>query len=459
MTAPSYPVQLVHLAGRRAVVIGGGHTAAQKVGALLEARMRVHVIAPDVDALAESLGRFERVVRRTWREGDLDGAAIVIAATNDREVNRRVAAAARARGVLVNAVDDPVACDFFLPAVVRRGPVSIAIGTDGRSPLLAGRLRRLFEALLPDALEDVAELLVETRRRGLRGLRRRGVILRALADSQVARLVDRGDRDAALDRLDHLAATEPEPFEPGTVAIVGAGPAGRALLTVRALDRIQRAEVVLYDKLVTDEVLAEIAPGARRVCVGRRAGDGEPFPHALTTRMMIAEARAGRRVVRLHAGDAFVFGRGGEELDALDRAGVAHEVVPGISAAVAAPAAAGVPLTHRALARGFTVRTGHVEAGPTDGTIDRSEETQIVLMGLSNVDRVLARFAAEGFALDTPAVMVGHAFRDTQRVATGTIASLAEAVRREQIEGPATLIVGRVAARALAKEQTEEVAA
>lgn len=453
----SYPVQLVHLAGRRVLIAGGGGVAAQKVAALLDAGACVHVVAPDVSGVEAFLRRIHRVSRRAVRDEDVDGAALVIAATNDVDVNRRLAAAARARGVLVNAVDDPPGCDFYLPAIVRRGPVTITVGTNGGSPLFAARLRRVLEAALPTSVGELGDFLKAARRRGLRGLARRGQLLKALADPHVARLVDRGEQEAALERLEEVVSREEERFDPGTVAIVGAGPAGRALLTLRALDRLQRADVVLHDALVTQEVLDEIPPNVRRVNVGRRAGAREPFPHALTERMMITEARAGRRVVRLHAGDAFVFGRGGEELDALDAAGVPYEAVPGVSSAIAAPVAAGVPLTHRELARGFTVRTGHVTSGPSP-QLDRSEETQVVLMGLRNVDDVLAQLARDGIPTDTPAVMVSRAFRPDQRVVTGTVADLAAQIRSAAIEGPATLVVGRVAKR-VAAQAREEVAA
>ena len=456
----TYPIQLTTLRGRRALVVGGGAVAAQRVEGLLAAGADVHVVALNSDLLAKAIDLDAiRLEHRPFEESDVDGAAIVLAATDDRDVNRRVAEAARQRGILVNAADDPPACDFYLPAVVRRGPATITVGTSGRSPLLSARLRRLIEALLPTSIAAVADFFALIRRRGLAGLHRRDRVLEALADRGVQQLVEQAETDAAFDRVERIVSRPAEPFEPGTVAIVGAGPGSPELLTRRALDRLHRADVVLHDKLVTPEILAEILPGTRVIDVGRRASNASPFPQALTERMMVAEARAGRRVVRLHAGDAFVFGRGGEETDALERANVPYEIVPGISAVLAAPASAGVPLTRRGVARGFTVRTGHLSSGPSDGRLASKEETVVVLMGLRGIAEVMAGLIAEGREPSTPAIAVSRASRPDQRVVAGTLATLAELVQADALPGPATLVVGEVAADAVRATKLAEVAA
>ncbi len=268
--------------------------------------------------------------------------------------------------------------------------------------------------------------------------------------------MDRGDTEAAGARLDALFHEEEEPFEPGSVAIVGAGPGSRQLLTLRALDRIQRADVVLHDALVEQDVLDLALPGTEVVDVGRRArsvrADGASADD-LRLPLMIEHARAGKRVVRLHAGDAFVFGRGGEEVEALDEAGVPWEVVPGISSVLAAPAAAGVPLTQRERAKGFTVRTGHDAAGPTGGELPPEEETVVVLMGLGSAEEVLAGLVARGRSPDTPAVAVSNATRVDERIVAGTLGNLAARIRAAELTSPATLVVGEVARRVLEGDQ------
>ena len=448
-----YPIQLVGLEGQRVLLAGGGPVAAEKIVPLIHAGARVHLVTPEVSPEMEPwLADVWRLERRRVRERDVVGARVVLAATDDPAVNRGLVEAARAQGILAQAADDKPYCDFYSPAVVRRGAVVMTISTDGGSPLLAGQLRRLLEAALPRSLADVSELMVRLRERGLKGLAKRGRLLKALADPAITRLVDRGDTEAAERRLEALFHEREEPFEPGTVAIVGAGPGSRQLLTLRALDRIQRADVILHDALVDDEVLGLALPGTEVIDVGRRARSVAPDAmHQADQRipLMLESARAGKRVVRLHAGDPFVFGRGGEEVDALVAEGIGWEVVPGVSSVVAAPAAAGTPLTQRGRAKGFTVRTGHDAGGPTRGGLEVEDETVVVLMALGSAEEVLAALIADGRSPDTPAVAVGSASLPEERVVAGTLATLAARIRAEELASPATLIVGEVARRAL----------
>ncbi len=384
----------------------------------------------------------------------------MIAATDDREVNRAVVDGGRRRGILANAADDPELCDFYVPASVQRGPVLVSVSTNGASPLLAGRVRRLLEALLPPSVTDIGSFLVAARRRGLKGLARRAAMLRAFASPIVNGLVERGEPDAALDALKKLVDEPAEPFEPGTVAIVGAGPGDVGNLTLRALDRIQRADVVLHDALVPDAILELVPPDVRTELVGRRS------PTALTagTRQLtredrvqrvVDEARAGHRVVRLHGGDALVFGCAAEEAEALRAEGFGVQFVSGVSSVLAAPAAAGIPLTRRGVARGFSVRTGHLQTGPGRGALPVDEETVVVLMGLKTIDEVAAGLRDEGHTPDTPAVAVSHAGRPEQQVVTGTLATLPARVRQAGLTSPTTLVVGRVAAAAAVNAAVE----
>jgi len=451
-----YPIQLVGLEGQRALLAGGGPVAAEKIVPLIHAGARVHLVTSEVSPEMEPwLADVWRLERRPVRDDDVVGAKVVLAATDDPAVNRRLVDAARAHGILAQAADDKPYCDFYSPAVVRRGSVVMTISTDGGSPLLAAQLRRLLEAAIPRSLTDVSELMVRLRERGLKGLSRRGRLLKAIGDPTITRLVDRGDTEAAETRLEALFHETEEAFEPGTVAIVGAGPGSKQLLTLRALDRIQRADVILHDALVQADVLELALPGTEVVDVGRRAralAVDATSHDDLRIPLMLEAARAGKRVVRLHAGDPFVFGRGGEEVDVLHAEGIPWEVVPGVSSVTAAPAAAGTPLTQRGRARGFTVRTGHDAAGPTRGELPQEDETVVVLMGLGSAEEVLAGLIAEGRAPDTPAVAVSNAARGDERVVTGTLADLARRIRAAELTSPATLIIGEVGRRALEAE-------
>jgi len=448
-----YPIQLVGLEGKRVLLAGGGPVAAEKIVPLIHAGANVHLVSPEVSTeMEEWLPKVWRFDRRPVRDEDVAGAKVVVGATDDLAVNARLVEVARGLGILAQAADDKPNCDFYSPAVVRRGPVVMTISTDGGSPMLAGQLRRALEAAVPRSVTDVAELLVRLRERGMKGLANRGRMLRALFDPSITRLVDQGDTEAAADRLEELFHEEEEPFEPGTVSVVGAGPGSRQLLTLRALDRIQRADVILHDALVEPEVLRLALPGTEIVDVGRRSKavcPDETPADAQRIPLMIGYAREGKRVVRLHGGDPYVFGRGGEEVDALRKAGIAWEVVPGVSSVIASAASAGTPLTLRGVAKGFTVRTGHDTSGPTRGELLPEEETVVVLMGLGAAESVLAELIAEGRAPGTPAVAVSGASRPDEQIVVGTLATLAAKIRAAELPAPATLIVGEVARAAL----------
>jgi uroporphyrin-III C-methyltransferase/precorrin-2 dehydrogenase/sirohydrochlorin ferrochelatase len=448
-----YPIQLVGLEGERVLLAGGGPVAAEKIVPLIYSGARVHLVTPEVSPEMEQwLPDVWRLDRRPVRDDDVAGAKIVVGATDDGVVNARLVEVARGLGILAQAADDKPNCDFYSPAVVRRGPVVMTISTDGGSPMLASQLRRALEAAVPRGVTEVADLLVQLRERGMKGLANRGRVLRALFDPTISRLVDRDDTEAAADRLEELFHEGDEPFESGTVAIVGAGPGSRHLLTLRALDRIQRADVILHDALVEDEVLRLALPGTEIVNVGRRSRamlPDEPPADVQRIPLMVAQARAGKRVVRLHGGDPFVFGRGGEEVDALRAAGIGWEVVPGVSSVVAAGAASGTPLTQRGVAKGFTVRTGHDTSGPTRGDLPPEQETVVVLMGLGAVDGVVSELVAEGRDPGTPALAVSGASRTDEQIVVGTLATLAAEIRAAGLPAPATLIVGEVARAAL----------
>lgn len=458
----SYPIQLTALRGQPVLVAGGGEIALRKAEELLAAGAAVEVVAIDLcDAFQRLSSSLAKVSLRAAREDDVAGKVLVIAATNDRAVNRMLAEAAMRRNILVNAVDDPELCTFYASATVRRGPATIAIGTGGKAPLLAAQLRRLIEAVLPESLTSAGELLADARKNGLKGLAKRSAVLRAMADAKLGRLLERGEKDRARERLIDLASRDEEPFLPGTVAIAGAGPGGRAHLTLRALDRIQRADVIIHDALVLPEVLAEALPETRLIDMGRRADRGGP-DQAMTNSLLIKEARAGLRVVRLHAGDPGVFGRAGEEIDALIAAGISYELVPGVSSALAAPALAGIPLTMRGEARGFRVRTGHLKEGPVSHVEpSASDDTLVIMMGLGNAREILSALIAEGRSPDTPAAAISGASWPEERVVAGTLATLADRIQAAALEGPATLVVGEVAKRAKARGNAgdEEVAA
>jgi uroporphyrin-III C-methyltransferase/precorrin-2 dehydrogenase/sirohydrochlorin ferrochelatase len=420
----------VKLAGRDVLVVGGGAMAAVRVRQLAEAHARITVVAPEVrDDVAE---RAAVVRRRGFRPADLDGAWLAIAAATP-EVNQAVAEAAEARRILVNAVDDPDRATAYTAGVVRRGDATVAISTGGRAPALAGLLREAIDAVLP---VDAARWTAVAERE------------RAAWKRERVPLATR--RPLLLQKLEAMYHAKPAAPElpRGFVSLVGAGPGDAGLLTRRGAERLASADLVLYDALVDAEVL-RLAPRAHCFHVGKRAGRPSVSQRAIE-RLLVRAARQGKRVVRLKCGDPFVLGRGGEEALALAAAAVPFEVVPGVSSAIAAPALAGIPVTHRGLAAGFAVVSGHHEKtfGPILDGLAPGALTLVVLMGVGARDAIARRLLARGWSPGTPAAVLLGASTEGSFTWTGKLQELGAVELPSSVELPGTLVVGAVAALA-----------
>lgn len=443
------------LQDRLVLVVGGGEVAARKVEVLVRAGARVRVGAPTlVPRLAELAARSVVVHQPGHFEPDwLDDAWLVVAATDDPAVNRRVAAAAEARRLFVNVVDCVELSSIQLPAVVERGRVQVAVSTGGAAPMLATYLRERLECWLDHSIGALAELLQRQRAR----IRRRFPILparraffRRLLSGHVPALLRQSQPAAAERALLDALERHPSQASTGTVALVGAGPGDPGLLTLRALHLLQQADLILHDRLVDEGVLSLARRDAERIEVGKRAG-GRRTDQADIHALMLAHARAGHHVVRLKGGDPFVFGRGGEELEFLRAHGIPYEVVPGITAALACSAYAGVPLTHRDHAQSVRLVTAHCK--DSLDTLDwpalaAERQTLAVYMGVANLTRLRDRLIAHGRSGQAPFALVENGSRPNQRVLTGVLAELPEFAREHRVTSPALLILGEVAALA-----------
>ena len=442
------------LSGRPVLVVGAGEVAARKVALLLAAGAEVTVGAPQACPAITRLVRERRVRHRAGEYAPdwLDDAWLAIAATSDAAVNRAVAADAARRRVFANVVDDGAASSFHVPAIVDRSPLVVAISSGGSAPMLARLVRERLESLLDAALGPLAALL-ERRRTRIRerlpepGARRRfyssilgGAVFERLRRGQPAQA------ERALDAALHGAAPTPA----GSVVLVGAGPGDPGLLTLKALRALNEADVIVHDRLVGDGVLALARRDAHLIDVGKRAG-GASTPQDEIHRLLLAHARAGARVVRLKGGDPFVFGRGGEELEFLRAHAIACEVVPGITAALACAAHAGVPLTHRRHAQSVRFVTAHCR--DSLDTLDwralaQERQTLAIYMGVAGLDGLRERLLAHGRAPSTPFALVENGSLPSQRVVTGTLARLPECAKEHKVASPALLILGEVAALA-----------
>ncbi len=426
-----FPIFL-DLVGRKALVLGEGEMAERKAQALAGA-----------GATVTRLARFA--------PGDLAGMAIAIGAGAPEADLRALAEAAQGLGIPVNIVDRPALSSFIMPALVDRDPLTIAIASGGAAPVLARQIRARIEALIPPTYGRLAAFLGRAQRelrRRIPDLPRRRRLIERLLGGPVAALILAG-REAEADRA--LAAElDADAPSPGMVFLVGAGPGAADLITLRAQRLLGEADVIVHDRLIGDDVLDLARRDAARIFVGKaRAHHCLPQPEI--NALLIRLAREGKKVVRLKGGDPFVFGRGGEEAEALAEAGIACEIVPGVTAALACAAAAGIPLTHRDAARSVTLLTGHGKEGAIDldfPTLVRLGGTLAIYMGITALPRLAAGFAAAGLAPETPAALIERGGTPAERRLFAPLAALATRAPAWSSGGPALLLIGPAIARA-----------
>jgi uroporphyrin-III C-methyltransferase/precorrin-2 dehydrogenase/sirohydrochlorin ferrochelatase len=432
------------------LVVGGGEVAARKCALLLRAGARVTVLAPELGATLGAELAAGRIAHRAakFRDADLEGIAVAIAATDDDAVNRAVAAAAKARHIPVNVVDQPALCSFILPSVIERAPLTIAVSSGGASPVLARLLRARLETLIPAGYGRLAALAGAFRDRvkaRFKPPERRRFWERVL-QGPIAELVFSGRDAEARAALQAKLEDTRLAFSGGEVSLVGAGPGDPDLLTFRALRLMQQADVVVYDRLVSQPILDLVRLEAERIYAGKERAK-HTLPQEDINHLLVRLAREGKRVVRLKGGDPFIFGRGGEEIEMLAAEGIPFQVVPGITAAAGCASYAGIPLTHRDFAQSVVFVTGHLKDGSMDlnwAALAQPRQTIVFYMGLIGVDVLCRELAAHGLPAATPAALVQAGTTPQQRVLTGTLASLPGIVRDSGAKAPTLIIIGEV---------------
>ncbi|HEN3617323.1 TPA: uroporphyrinogen-III C-methyltransferase [Yersinia enterocolitica] len=432
---------------RPVLVVGGGEVAARKIDLLHRAGAQVRVVAQTLSSELEQLHQDGRIhwLALDFLPEQLDEVFLVIAATNDTALNAAVFAAADKRHLLANVVDDQPRCSFIFPSIVDRSPLVVAISSAGQAPVLARILREKLEALLPSSLGDMAAIAGRWRGRVKQHVASMGERRRFWENAfsgRFASLISRGQLAQAEEELQ--LSLEGQNRNQGEVALVGAGPGDPGLLTLRGLQVIQQADVVLYDHLVSPEVLDLVRRDAQRICVGKRAG-AHSVAQEETNQLLVTLAQRGKRVVRLKGGDPFIFGRGGEELQVVACAGIPFHIVPGVTAASGATAYAGIPLTHRDYAQSVTFITGHCRADGDDvdwQALARGRQTLAIYMGTVKAAEISQQLIAHGRASTTPVAVIGRGTRADQQVLTGTLAELE--LLAHQAPTPALLVIGEV---------------
>lgn len=437
------------LRGRDCLLVGGGDVAERKARLLMEAgaRLTVNALAFSPQFTVWANEGMLTLAQGDFNEALLDTTWLVIAATDDNDVNQRVSDAAEARRIFCNVVDAPKEASFIMPSIIDRSPLMVAVSSGGTSPVLARLLREKLEAVLPQHLGQLAGYAGKLRDRVKTHFdnvgERRRFWEKFFVNDRLAQSLANEDTQAVSDVTEQLLN---EPLDKrGEVVLVGAGPGDAGLLTLKGLQQIQQADVVVYDRLVSDDIMNLVRRDADRIFVGKRAGY-HCVPQEEINQILLRAAQSGKRVVRLKGGDPFIFGRGGEELETLCHAGIPFSVVPGITAASGCSAYSGIPLTHRDYAQSVRLITGHLKTG---GELDwanlaAEKQTLVFYMGLNQAATIQAQLIAHGMESDMPVALVENGTSVKQRVVSGSLNELGELAT--QVASPALIIVGRVVA-------------
>jgi uroporphyrin-III C-methyltransferase/precorrin-2 dehydrogenase/sirohydrochlorin ferrochelatase len=441
----------INITNRRCVVIGGGDVAARKVTMLLKANAAVVLYSPKLCHELSDLVNAEKIthINANFESNQLEGACLVIAATDDEAVNIAVSVAAKALNIPVNVVDSPALCTFTMASIVERSPIVIAISSEGNAPVLARYIRTKIETMLPASYGRIAEIAGEFRdkvKAKFTTTQQRRIFWEGVLQGPVVERVLSGQEQAARSLLQNMIDNADTTANKGEVFLVGGGPGDPDLLTFRALRLMQQCDVCVYDKLVSPEVMELVRRDAELIYVGK-SRDQHTLPQEEINELLARLALEGKRVLRLKGGDPFIFGRGGEEIETLMQRGVPFQVVPGITAANGVSTYAGIPLTHRDYAQACLFITGHLKEGALDldwVAMSRPRQTVVIYMGLVGMEKICEQLIAHGVSPNMPCAVVQQGTTQKQRVVVATLKDLADKVKAAQIKAPCLTIIGEV---------------
>jgi len=439
------------LKNQACLVVGGGAIAAAKIDLLKRCGALITVVAPEISTAItqKSYAAELKLLNKHFAETDLIGMRLVIAATNQPTVNLAVATAAQQLQILINVVDNPELCSFIFPAIIDRSPIVAAVSTGGASPVLARLLRGKIEAVIPSGFAPLAKLAAKYRKpvkQQLQDANSRRRFWEQLFQSDIAELALAGKLQTAEQLLNKQLAASVDKPATGMVSLVGAGPGDPDLLTLRALRLLQQADVVVYDRLVSADILDLCRRDAEKIYVGKQSGH-HSMPQSDINQLLVDFALTGKQVVRLKGGDPFIFGRGGEEIETLAQRGIHFQVVPGITAASGCASYAGIPLTHRDHAQSCLFVTGHLK----DGTVELNwsqlampQQTVVIYMGLVGLAHICQQLIAHGCCPEHPAAIIQQGTTQLQKVVTGNLENLPALANAANLKAPTLIIIGSV---------------
>ncbi|MCG7981716.1 MAG: siroheme synthase CysG [Candidatus Thiodiazotropha lotti] len=445
-----FPIFL-NIRNKSCLVVGGGAVAERKIALLLKSAADVVLVSPELThdlTTWRDMGHLNHQARG-FQDEDINDRHLVIAATDDPQLNRHIAELAHAKRIPVNVVDQPELCSFIVPSIIDRSPVVAAVSTGGASPVLARLIRSRLESLIPAGYGRLANLCKRFRQRvkdHFNNPEDRRLFWDRVLEGGVAERVFSGHDEEADQLMERLLADPRLDQEMGEVYLVGAGPGDPDLLTFRALRLMQQADVVVYDRLVAKPILEMTRHDAEHVYVGKER-DKHAMRQEEINKLLASLAKQGKRVLRLKGGDPFIFGRGGEEIDTLAAEGVPFQVIPGITAAAGCATYSGIPLTHRDYAQSVTFVTGHLKDGSMNLNWDmlaQPNQTVVFYMGLVGLPVICRELQAHGVSGDMPIALIQQGTTHMQRVFTGTLENILETVERERPKPPTLIIVGHV---------------
>ena len=445
-----FPV-FVHLKEQDCLVVGAGEIAARKIDLLVRAGAKITVIASKISAAVSDLQTTHKltILQKSFAPDDLRGFRLVVSATDNVETNKLVAKIADEQNIFVNVVDNPELCSFIFPAIIDRSPIVAAVSSGGAAPVLARLLRAKIESIIPPAYGRLARLAEKFRidvKKQIKEPAQRRIFWENIFQGSVAELVFSGNEQGAEQQLQQALSKQKDSVSSGEVYLIGAGPGAPDLLTFRALRLMQQADVVVYDHLVSPEILDLARRDSGKIYVGKQRKKHTLSQESINT-LLADLAKAGKRVVRLKGGDPFIFGRGGEEIETLMQQGINFQVVPGITAASGCASYAGIPLTHRDHAQSCTFVTGHLK----DNSINLNwtqlaapNQTIVIYMGLVGLEKICQSLIAHGSPKDLPIALVQQGTTPNQRVITGTLETLPVIISSLNIKPPTLIIIGTV---------------
>ena len=447
----NFPI-FIKLQDQHCLVVGGGVVATRKIKQLLIAGAKVFVVAPNIEPALEKLKESGdiRYFQQAYTEKCLEGKQLVIAATNDKQLNNQIAKRAKSQNILVNVVDDYDAGTFIMPSIINRNPVVIAISTSGIAPVLTKLLSIRIETLIPSNYGKLASLISRFRdsaKEKYPSTKDRRRFWESILDGPIAEMFYAGQEEKTLKLLEAQLENESSHLDSkGEVYLVGGGPGDPELLTFRALRLMQQADVVLYDRLVAPKILEFVRKDAKRIYVGKER-DRHALPQAEINQMLVDLAKQGRRVLRLKGGDPFMFGRGGEEIDLLYENNIPFQIVPGITAASGCASYAGIPLTHRSYAQSCLFVTGHLKDGSMNlnwQTLVQPQQTLAVYMGTHSLDILSRQLIKHGMKKSMPAAIIQQGTTGDQNVYLSTIERLPKVPKENNVKPPSMIIIGEV---------------